>query len=234
MLLQGQPATAEACTSAAALSDLALDNWLEHTSAQAMHRSQAGHRSLHVTARATTAAAAPATAANGAHTDPSAAVTRSTTAPADTAITSAHAMPVTDSQLHAEQLRSGIAPLSHVSRQGQADEAVSMQLDADDALLESAAASEAWFESFDASQQQKSSREPSAAARSGNCRGRCWGPPVPAQLPAMLRGTFAQAVLGGIAGKSLINQVSTMIQVHVCAVLVHMYSDRALQCGCIM
>lgn len=207
MLLQAQPATTEACTSATALSDSALDDWLEHNSAQAVLKNQARHSPTSTAAEPATDAVVPATAAVA-----SAAVTGTAAFERSCVTPLINASAEITRQRHAlllEQGRQATAGADHSSMQGGTTEATPMQVEADNALLgASAADAEAWFDSFDISQQEQSGECSGATAGIGRGRESCWGPPAPAQFAAMLRGTFAQAVLGGIAGKSLVNQVS--------------------------
>ena len=221
MLLQGQPATTEACTSAAALSDSALNNWLERTSDQAMQRLRACHSSPPSAAAAATAArpaepliaaaatfpAAAAAAAGDAVTSHNSAQLVQLAAPARVSDSSTqHLPPPPRHHSHPSAATSG----SYLQlATGEAD---LMPIDGDNALLGAPAESEAWFDSFEVGQHHQGSQRSTSALQSSAERSRCWAAPPPAQFPAMLRGTLAHAVLGGIAGKSLVNQVSRALQ----------------------
>lgn len=218
MLLQGQPATAEACTPVAALSDSDLDDWLHHTSAQAVQRAQARHSWCQ-------ASAAPATAAAAA----------STVSPQPIPAPVSAVPAATSTQQHVALQQVSPAPeAADTSSIPEGSQAQAMQVDADQNLLGMSAAAEAWFDSFETMQPAQFGQGSVFEVGGGRGKARCWGPPLPAHLPAMLRGTLAQAVLGGIAGKSLVNQVSRCLQCDVkCVVSIMLLSPVLLsRCTC--
>ena len=167
-----------------------------------------------------TAAARPADVAAGRHTAAAASSTAAAAAVANNAF--AHQAQLTvpadadcgssGQQQHQGHLDCASAATNASSAQPASDKADMMQVSVDDALLEVSAESETWFDSFDVGRNRQCSETLTAALQSNAGRTRCWGPPPPAQFPAMLRGTLAHAVLGGIAGKSLVNQVSIALQ----------------------
>ena len=86
--------------------------------------------------------------------------------------------------------------------------ATAVATDGRDSMLGSLSDSQQWFDSFSLT----------AACGQGVSQGRGmqtrergvskrWGPPAPPQYHAMLRGELALAVMGGVAGKSLIKEV---------------------------
>lgn len=71
-----------------------------------------------------------------------------------------------------------------------------------------AAQAEEWFDSFDCGQLRQCGVGSVSVTQDGSAAAAaCWGGPPPPQIPAMLRGNLAHAVLGGIAGKSLVKEV---------------------------
>ena len=229
MLLQGQPATAEACTSVAALSDSDLNDWLHNTSAQAVQRAQARHNWCQASAAPDTAAAEQATAAT-----PHAPASTVSPQPIPVPVSIVTAASSTQQQVVLQRVSQAPEAADTSSVLPEGSQAQAMQVDADQNLLGMSAAAEAWFNSFETMQPAQFSQGSVFEAGGGRGKARCWGPPLPAHLPAMLRGTLAQAVLGGIAGKSLVNQVSRCLQCDVkCVVSIMLLSPVLLsRCTC--
>ena len=181
MLMQGAITTPGAVPSADIMSDDAVDDWLTYTADSYCQQTQARPQ---LTQQVGTASAAEGKS-------PSASATSGPAGPSEACM----------------------AASDHSRIQPQ-DEAHALCAVDNDAALGRMSESQDWFDSFDlrAAHQQSVSvggRHPSSCNSNGGGRGRCWGPPPSLQYPAMLRGELALAVMSGVAGKSLMKEVST-------------------------